>query len=292
MLELVQWVESIEWMACHLYEDAAAHFPGRGLCEFLDRLARDEVWHAHLMAGAADYIRTHPEVHIVSAVDLTDEARAGVETPLRNARDALARGELSERGMVETVVTIEFAEWNSVFVYVINTLKQHSRQFEYGAAAMQAHERRIEEFLKAVPPELKPSRDLRDLPELWKTRLLIVDDEQPLRDLFGRVLARKGTVETACNGADALAMVREKFYNVIVTDVTMPVMDGVEFYRQAVAEDTVAKSQFIFFTGAATAESVEFFRKNHLPCLAKPFPLDRMLELIDGILHAFPEPLE
>jgi len=291
MLELIQWIESIEWMACHLYEDAAAYFRDRGLCEFLDRLARDEVWHAHLMASAAEYVRTHPEANIVSDVVLTDEARAGVETPLRIARDSLARGELSEREMVERVVATESAELNSVFVYVVNTLKAHSRQFQYGAAAIQAHEHRVEEFLQAAPAELKPSRDIRDLPEIWQTRFLIVDDEQPMRDLLCRILRRRGAVRTACNGADALAMVRENFYNVIISDVDMPVMDGLEFYRQAVADGADAMPQFIFLTGALTAKSAEFFRVHGLQYLTKPFALDRMTGLIDGILHAFPEPL-
>ncbi|MHC4716180.1 MAG: hypothetical protein ACYS5V_04365 [Planctomycetota bacterium] len=54
MLELVQWLEDIERMAGYLYEDASAHFSDKGFSEFLARLARDESWHAHLMASAVD----------------------------------------------------------------------------------------------------------------------------------------------------------------------------------------------------------------------------------------------
>lgn len=291
MLEMVQWIESIEWMACRLYEDAAARFDDKALCEFLDRLARDEAWHAHLMAGAVEYVRTHAEAGIASAVALNDEVRAHVETPLHQARDSLARGELSERQMIEYVVTAEFSEWNTLFVYAINTLKAYSRQFQYGAAAVQAHEHRIEEFLRIMPAEMRPSRDIRELPRVWETRFLIVDDEQPLRDLFSRLLCRRGTVETAGNGAEALAMVRRTFYNVIVTDVNMPVMDGMEFYRQAVADDPSVRLQFLFHTGALTLVSGQFLEANHLPYLVKPFALSAMTEMIDKILHVFPEPL-
>lgn len=291
MLELVQWIESVEWMACHLYEDGAAYFDDKALCEFLDRLARDEAWHAHLMAGAAEYVRTHREAWIASAVAVNDEVRAHVETPLHQARDSLARRELSERQMIEYIVKAEFSEWNTLFVYAINTLKSYSRQFQYGAAALQAHKHRIEEFLKIMPAEQRPSQDIRELPKVWETRFLIVDDEQPLRDLFSRFLCRRGTVETAGNGAEALAMVRRKFYNVIITDVNMPVMDGMELYRHAVADDPAVQLQFLFHTGALTAESAEFFEANHLPYLVKPFALSAVTEMIDRILHVFPEPL-
>ncbi|MHC4716181.1 MAG: response regulator [Planctomycetota bacterium] len=203
----------------------------------------------------------------------------------------LTRGELSKQRMIQVVVDAEFSEWNSLFLYVINTLKAYSRQFQYGAAAVQAHERRIEEFLERVPEGLRPSRDIRDLPQVWETKFLVVDDEQPLRSLFSRLLSRMGTVDTVDNGADALARTRETFYNVVITDVNMPVMDGLEFYRQAVRDDPSVRSQFVFYTGALTPEAAAFFEANHLPYLIKPFTLDAVTDMIHRILQAFPEPL-
>ena len=224
----------------------------------------------------------------------SDEPSAWVPPPLMAVARALVPFVLYEAykplARVEVMVDDGFSELNTLFLYVMGTLKAHSRQFQYGAAAVQAHERRINEFIERLPDDLRPARDIQDLPVVWETRFLVVDDEQCLRDLFSRLLCRLGDVETAENGADALAKTEKTFYNVIITDVNMPVMDGLEFYRRAVRDDPDARAQFIFYTGALAAEAAAFLQANRLPYLIKPFTLDAITEMIDRALHTFPEP--
>ena len=60
--------------------------------------------------------------------------------------------------------------------------------------------------------------------------VLLVDDDDDALDIFGMYLRYAGAVvSTARNGAEALARVEQTRAHVIVTDLTMPVMDGVEF---------------------------------------------------------------
>ncbi|NOZ21755.1 MAG: SpoIIE family protein phosphatase [Planctomycetes bacterium] len=60
--------------------------------------------------------------------------------------------------------------------------------------------------------------------------VLVVDDEIVVREVLSRMLRTKGcSVEQATNGADGLAKVEEKPYDVVITDIKMPKMDGFEF---------------------------------------------------------------
>jgi two-component system, OmpR family, phosphate regulon response regulator PhoB len=63
--------------------------------------------------------------------------------------------------------------------------------------------------------------------------ILIVDDERPLRELLASLFEEAGyRVRTAIHGRDALAQIEDARPDLIVMDLMMPVMGGVELYRQ------------------------------------------------------------
>ena len=65
------------------------------------------------------------------------------------------------------------------------------------------------------------------------SRILVVDDEPDERFLLRRMFEREGyEVLDACDGAAALAIVRESPPDLILTDMMMPVMDGAELIRR------------------------------------------------------------
>jgi DNA-binding NarL/FixJ family response regulator len=62
-------------------------------------------------------------------------------------------------------------------------------------------------------------------------RILIVDDSEPIRRLLRRTIEKRPTftiVEEACNGVDAIEATERLHPDVIILDINMPVMDGVE----------------------------------------------------------------
>jgi CheY-like chemotaxis protein len=61
-----------------------------------------------------------------------------------------------------------------------------------------------------------------------------VDDDESLRFLLRDLLLNGGVVESSEDGRDALEKVRQQFFNVIVSDISMPAMNGLDFYREAV----------------------------------------------------------
>jgi len=63
--------------------------------------------------------------------------------------------------------------------------------------------------------------------------VLTVDDSEPMRKLVGMVLANDGhQVTTACNGAEALLRMNEQQFDLMVTDINMPVLSGAQLIAQ------------------------------------------------------------
>jgi DNA-binding NtrC family response regulator len=112
-------------------------------------------------------------------------------------------------------------------------------------------------------------------------KVLIVEDEQPLRELLQMELSRSGyKVETAARGEEGLATYMEQIFNVVLLDVRMPGADGVEILQQMRAESNIP--EIIMFTGHGTIETaVECIKLGAYDYLTKPVKLDELEMLID-----------
>ncbi|WP_073265679.1 response regulator [Cryptosporangium aurantiacum] len=111
-------------------------------------------------------------------------------------------------------------------------------------------------------------------------RILVVDDEPDLRFLLRRIFTRAGhEVTEAGDGAAALASVYEARPDLIVTDMTMPVMGGVELIRRLHADPTTATIPILAVSGdwqlAVDADAT----------LAKPYQRAELLSVADDLLR-------
>ena len=118
--------------------------------------------------------------------------------------------------------------------------------------------------------------------------ILLIDDETSIRLVTGRTLEAYGyRVMTACDGADGLAKytARSGEVAIVITDMMMPVMSGVETIRALLKLDSAAKiiaSSGVNMTGAeeeAARNGVGFF-------LHKPYTVARLLSLLKEALHS------
>jgi CheY-like chemotaxis protein len=112
------------------------------------------------------------------------------------------------------------------------------------------------------------------------SRILVVDDEPDQRFLLRRIFERAGhKVSAAGDGAAALAAVRESPPDLVVTDIMMPVMGGVELIRQLRGEPATAGIPILAASGdshlASEADAV----------LAKPYPWQRLLEIAEDLMR-------
>ncbi|WP_305043726.1 sigma-54-dependent transcriptional regulator [Geoalkalibacter sp.] len=115
-------------------------------------------------------------------------------------------------------------------------------------------------------------------------KVLIVEDEKPLRELLQTELRRSGhKVQVAANGEEGLARYREEIFNVVLLDIRMPGSDGVEILKQMKSESNVP--EIIMFTGHGTIETaVECIKHGAYDYLTKPVKLDE-LELVITKAH-------
>ena len=114
-----------------------------------------------------------------------------------------------------------------------------------------------------------------------KGKILVVDDEAHLRLLLGNELTRAGySVDVAEDGETALARVREDFYHVVLLDIVMPGMDGIELLRAIRAENII--SEVIILTGNATIESaIESIKLGAFEYVRKPYSLGELIVHIE-----------
>lgn len=113
------------------------------------------------------------------------------------------------------------------------------------------------------------------------TKVLIVEDDKSLRELLQMELFRSGYKVTAtASGEEGLTAYRDEIFNVVLQDIRMPGMDGVEALKLMRAESNIP--EIIMFTGHGTIETaVECIKLGAYDYLTKPIKLDELELLID-----------
>ena len=108
-------------------------------------------------------------------------------------------------------------------------------------------------------------------------RVLLVDDEEEfVSALSERLMLRGIEVDSALNGEEALASLKEKEFEVVILDVLMPGLGGLEVLRQI--KSTHPNTQVILLTGhGSTREGIEGMRLGAFDYLIKPVDIEEML---------------
>lgn len=113
------------------------------------------------------------------------------------------------------------------------------------------------------------------------TRVLVVDDERGICDLLIKELTDKAyTVDSANDGTDAIERVRETSYDVVICDIKMPRMDGLQVLEQI--KRLSPETEVIMMTAYATVENaVQAMRDGAYDFIEKPFNFEKLSALID-----------
>lgn len=111
--------------------------------------------------------------------------------------------------------------------------------------------------------------------------VLFVDDERELREATGEWLSLTGfSVHTANNADDALSRLQNNLYDVLVTDIRMPGMDGMELLNAARVLDPFLPVVLLTGHGDVTL-AVEAMREGAHDFLEKPYDADHLVAVID-----------
>lgn len=117
------------------------------------------------------------------------------------------------------------------------------------------------------------------------SRILIVEDEPIIRRFLAEELADTGhLVTTASNGAQALDYVRTQPTDIVLLDLLLPVMDGLQFLRERLSQPQLARVPVVVLS-AAGIDALRLAAKLHATAvLAKPLDLDVLAEVIEHVL--------
>lgn len=115
--------------------------------------------------------------------------------------------------------------------------------------------------------------------------MLVVDDEPGIRQLLKQILSDEGFVVTAvASGEEALAAVAREIFDVVLLDVRLPGMDGLEVLRQLKAGGH--RLPVIMISGHATVEQAALaVREGAADFLEKPLGLERVLVTVENVLE-------
>src|SRR6266481_7343185 len=138
----------------------------------------------------------------------------------------------------------------------------------------------------------KARADARPEPESIDASILVVDDEAMLRKVVGRALTGAGcTVTYAADGEEALAMLAEAPPDLVISDVTMPHVDGFELLRRVRSQTATKALPVILLTGRGDTEDiVAGMGLGADDYLVKPFALRELLARVRAKIERPPVP--
>ena len=121
-------------------------------------------------------------------------------------------------------------------------------------------------------------------------RLLIVDDEPGIRDVLKDVLTTTGyLVDTAANGVEAVRCIDNQQFDLIISDLCMPEMDGETLYKSIRERDKTMAGRMIFVTGdTVSSKSRQFLESSGSRWLSKPFNIRDVEDLVGEMLGQNP----
>jgi len=281
MLGIIDFLLTIEKIAGDTYSQGANYFKDNKLVNLLNMLAEDEAFHFHIMGSASDYIKRN-NLKFNDVIILDEETKNKITNIFYHYLDLLNKKELNEFDMMDCILESEYSEWNDIFLYVITSLSKISNEFKYVAAKMQYHLNKIEKYILIMDNNKDYILKLQNIKRIWDKKILIIDDEDSVRFLLRKMFEKKYMVDEASDGEEGLELLKNKYYDVILSDIDMPKKTGVELYKDSLDAGLNIKEKIIYIT--ANKENEKFFKVNNLAYFFKPFSVKDIKQLVENII--------
>ena len=122
--------------------------------------------------------------------------------------------------------------------------------------------------------------------QLTLRRILLAEDDESMRHFLERALAKADYAVVACsNGVEAFDRLKQEPFSLLLTDIVMPRMDGIELAKRASELDPELKIMFITGFAAVTLNN-ETKAPKDARVLSKPFHLKDLVREVDKLLAA------
>ena len=128
--------------------------------------------------------------------------------------------------------------------------------------------------------------------DLFASDVLVIDDDVDVRRAISRTLGSAGYMVTAAhNGEVALGMLDRHPFSVIVSDIRMPGMNGLQFYEQLKTDHPALAHRVLFVTGYLGDDDVSaFIDRTGRPVLGKPFETEELVNMVRRLVQAAKSP--
>jgi PAS domain S-box-containing protein len=124
-----------------------------------------------------------------------------------------------------------------------------------------------------TPPGVSPAAAIR------RRRVLLVDDEPLVLRSLSRTLGRTHDITTASNGKEALTLLTQERFDLVLCDLLMPELSGIELWERLGPEQ---RATLVFMTGgSSSAETHTFLEEQRPPVLQKPFSTEALVCLLE-----------
>lgn len=122
-------------------------------------------------------------------------------------------------------------------------------------------------------------------------KVLVVDDEESIALLIAEYLQSVGYDPVVClNGTSALERIMADSFDIIISDVRMPDVDGMTIFSELEKQRPDLTNRFILATGDVTNQEIRHFANNHnLPVIQKPFTKKQVLDVVFDVVSTHEE---
>ncbi len=121
--------------------------------------------------------------------------------------------------------------------------------------------------------------------ERSKFRILVIDDDEIARDVVVSLLAKEGfSVDSARDGLEGIAAVKRSEYHLVITDLKMPGVDGIEVLKSV--RNLSPSSSVVILTAYGTLDNaLEAMRLGAYDYITKPFKLQELLIVVGNAMN-------
>jgi signal transduction histidine kinase len=142
--------------------------------------------------------------------------------------------------------------------------------------------------VRTAPEAASATAPADEGPPVRGKAILVVEDEPDVAELLAEILAQDAHhIETASNGAMALEKIRSVTYDLILSDLRMPSLDGAGLYRELERHHPGLQRRIVFITGDNLSPAIaQFLDRIGVPSLTKPFQPDEVRRVVRERLRA------
>ena len=141
--------------------------------------------------------------------------------------------------------------------------------------------------IKEIPNQARHIDELVQPHQTDKPEVLIIDDNIDIRTYLRSVLSEKYNVSEASDGKVGLELARKIVPDIVLSDIMMPVMDGLEFCQQLKTDKAISHIPVILLTARSLDEQrAEGYEHGADAYISKPFSLRLLLSRIDNLIES------